>query len=270
MDEFAWFKRFGTAVSSPPDGRERRDRLFPLGDAGKLQRVRERLPPVRERPFDNALELGESDGKRAAAEREQRRVDIRLRPEDGPRDGVEPGSLGGELDEHRDGAVRLGSRATAKKRSATSRCSITHHRSTAGRPVRLSAISGVAMLYGRFATSFRGGGSSAARSRRSASPKTTRTLSRADDGPGELRLERAVDLDGVDEPDPIGEEHRQRHAESRPDLEDDVVGLELGQPADHAEDVRVGEEVLAEGFLRCCGHKSWVPSPKAAVAFRSI
>ena len=35
---------------------------------------------------------------------------------------------------------------TAKKRSATSRCTITHHSSTVGRPARLSATIGVATL----------------------------------------------------------------------------------------------------------------------------
>src|SRR4051812_11198854 len=70
-------------------------------------------------------------------------------------------------------------RGAAKKRSATSRCTITHHCSTDGRPARLSATSGVATLYGRFATSLRGGGTSAARSTRSASPKTTSTFVRA-------------------------------------------------------------------------------------------
>ena len=59
----------------------------------------------------------------------------------------------------------------AKKRSATSRWTITHQSSTDGSPSRLSTISGVATLYGRFATSFVGGGASAARSTVSASSK---------------------------------------------------------------------------------------------------
>ena len=92
---------------------------------------------------------------------------------------------------------------SAKKRSATSRCTITHQSSTLGRPSRLSTTSGVATLYGRFATSFAGAGSSAARSRRSASPKWSSTFVRRE--LAEVRLERAVELDGVDVRDALGE-----------------------------------------------------------------
>ncbi len=40
------------------------------------------------------------------------------------------------------------------------------------------------------------------------------------------------------------------HAESAADLEHDVPGLELGGPLDHAEDVRVDQEVLPELAVR--------------------
>ena len=66
---------------------------------------------------------------------------------------------------------------------------------------------------------------------------------------GQVRLERAVDLDGVDERDALGEVAGE-DAEARADLEDDVGGVELGEPADDAEDVLVDEEVLAELLLR--------------------
>ena len=64
----------------------------------------------------------------------------------------------------------------------------------------------------------------------------------------ERRLERRVDLDGVNVPHAIGEECRQ-HAEAGPDLEHDVRSVELRQPADHAQDVGIDEKVLAEGTL---------------------
>src|SRR5688572_8341594 len=64
----------------------------------------------------------------------------------------------------------------AKKRSATSRWTITVHRPTLGSPSRLSATIGVATLYGRFATSLVGAGSSVAGSRRSASAKRSSTF----------------------------------------------------------------------------------------------
>src|SRR5215212_6208571 len=56
------------------------------------------------------------------------------------------------------------------------------------------------------------------------------------------------------------------HAEAGPDLEHDVVLVELGEASDHAEDVRVAEEVLAELLLRPDAHAR----PKAVVAFASI
>src|SRR5262245_59199167 len=67
----------------------------------------------------------------------------------------------------------------AKKRSATSRWTITHQTLTDGNLLRLSMTTGVATLYGRFATSLVGGGSNPALRRSSASPNTSSTLSRA-------------------------------------------------------------------------------------------
>src|SRR5579884_3708080 len=63
----------------------------------------------------------------------------------------------------------------ANRRSATSRCTITHHRRICGRPSMLSTRIGVATLYGRFATSFEASGAIAARSSCSASPKWSST-----------------------------------------------------------------------------------------------
>ncbi len=61
----------------------------------------------------------------------------------------------------------------------------------------------------------------------------------------ERRLEAAVDLDGVHVRAVPGQARRER-AHSRADLERHVVGPQLGQPLDHAEQVVVHEEVLAE------------------------
>ena len=99
-----------------------------------------------------------------------------------------------------------------------------HHtpaaRRRAGRS-RLSATIGVATLYGRLATSFVGGGSSAARSSASASPQWRSTFGRPASS-RELRLERAVELDGVDVAGAVGEVARE-DAEAGADLEHDVV-----------------------------------------------
>ena len=55
-----------------------------------------------------------------------------------------------------------------------------------------------------------------------------------------------------------------QHAEPRPDLEHDVVRLELGQPPDHAEDVLVDEEVLAEALARSDAHSAEHPRSRCA------
>ena len=62
----------------------------------------------------------------------------------------------------------------------------------------------------------------------------------------EQRVAQAlVDLDDMHVASPLGEVLRE-HAQAAPDLEDHIGGSELGGATDHAEDVRVDEEVLAE------------------------
>ena len=60
-----------------------------------------------------------------------------------------------------------------------------------------------------------------------------------------MGLERTIELDGVHVIHAVGEVARE-DAEPGADLEDHVGVLELGEPPDHAEDVLVREEVLAE------------------------
>jgi hypothetical protein len=80
----------------------------------------------------------------------------------------------------------------------------------------------------------------------------------------EVRRESPVQLDRVHVRDALGEEAGQ-HAEPRPDLEHDVRALERGEALDHAQDVVVDEEVLAERFLRRHLH-----SPKTSSALATI
>src|SRR5439155_9634096 len=77
-------------------------------------------------------------------------------------------------------------------------------------------------------------------------------------------LEAAVELDCVHVRDACREVARE-HTLPRSDLEDDVTGLQVGEPPDHAEDVLVDEEVLAELLLGEDPH-----SAKAALALASI
>src|SRR5205814_6812531 len=85
-------------------------------------------------------------------------------------------------------------------------------------------------------------------------------------GVPQVRLERGVELHRVHPGNALREVARE-YAEAGADLEDDVVGLELGQAADHAEDVLVDEEVLAEALLRRDVHPG---KAKHSVAVRSI
>src|SRR4029077_16705049 len=80
-----------------------------------------------------------------------------------------------------------------------------------------------------------------------------------------LLLQRRVKLHRV----PVSAqvcEIRGQHPGPGPDLERDVVAVELGEAADHAEDVLVDQEVLAELLLRPNAHGR----PNASVAFASI
>ena len=110
---------------------------------------------------------------------------------------------------------------SAKKRSATSRCTITHQRCNDGACSRDSTTSGVATLYGRLATSLVGSGSSSSIASWSASPQTSRTFEYVAERGAQLRLERAIELDRVDEPCALCETTRE-DAETRADLEHDV------------------------------------------------
>jgi hypothetical protein len=62
---------------------------------------------MRKTGLDDLLHSQKIGGKRAATKGDQRRIDIRRRAEDGPRDRVKAGALGGELDEDRHRAVGL-------------------------------------------------------------------------------------------------------------------------------------------------------------------
>ena len=82
---------------------------------------------------------------------------------------------------------------------------------------------------------------------------------------GQVRRKRAVELDRVNVPGPVGEACGE-HPQAGTDLEDDVSWAELGETLDHPEDVLVDEEVLAELLLRTDAHGSW----KAAAALASM
>ena len=110
-------------------------------------------------------------------------------------------------------------------------------------------ITVAATPYGRLATTLSGGGSSVVRSSLTASPMCSVVLACGSSASRERGLEAAVELDDVDVARAFGEVLRE-HAEAAADLEHDVVVGQLGGAADHVEDVRVDEEVLAEVAVR--------------------
>ena len=155
----------------------------------------------------------------------------------------------------------------ANRRSATSRWTMTVQWPTLGNTSRLSTISGVATLYGRFATNFVGAGSSAARSRRNASPKVSVTFSRP-----RRRSARCVSSPRSSSTACTratrSARYSVKHPQAGPDLEHDVVCVELGEPPDDAEDVVVDEEVLSEIAVGC--DRQLHGSENAAAAFPAI
>ena len=84
---------------------------------------------------------------------------------------------------------------------------------------------------------------------RIASPQWTVTLSQAAQRASQRRLEPPVDLDRVHVRAALGEARRER-AHAGADLERHVVGAQRREPLDHAEQVVVHEEVLAEARVR--------------------
>ena len=79
---------------------------------------------------------------------------------------------------------------------------------------------------------------------------------------GERLAQALVDLDHVHVRDALGEVLRE-HAQAAADLEHHVLRRELGRAVDHAEDVRVDQEVLAE--LAVGAHAEAAHAPQAGL-----
>ena len=125
----------------------------------------------------------------------------------------------------------------------------------------------MAIWYGRLATSFRRRRVERLEWEREGVPEDELDVFAAGQRIAQVRLEAAVELDGVDEAHTFGE-IRGEDAEAGADLEHDVFGSELREAARDAEDVVVDQEVLAEIAVGRDGQLHG--RPKAAVAFASI
>ena len=204
-DELVRRELLGARVGRLADRRERRRGLVARREAGERERVRERLPPVGERGLDEPLELRP---KRPAARRARTRRAPSRRSAAGGTPSARPGgSRSSRVASwtRTETAPYAFVRGSAKNRSATSRCTITHQRSSDGMPSRLSTTSGVATLYGQVRDELRRRAARARRGRARARRRSESTLSRPPSASRELRLERAVELDRVDVRDPVGE-----------------------------------------------------------------
>ena len=155
----------------------------------------------------------------------------------------------------------------AKKRSATSRCTITHQRLDRREPGEALGDDRRGDVVGEVRDELRRRRLETRRGRAGARRPSAATRSRRAPSSRECGSSRRSSSTAWT--------WAQRSARSRvrtprpgPDLEHDVVGVELGEPGDDAEDVVVDEEVLAEGLLRRDAHGDG--RPKAASAFRSI
>ena len=213
-----------------------------------------------ERGLHETLDLPVAGRKLLAPEGDERRVDIRRRPEDRSRHRVEAGALGGELNEHRDGAVGLRARGGEE---AVGDLPLHHHTPQADTWKPVEALDDdrsrhvVRQVRDELAWS---GIELGWVERECVAEVEVHALV-----VWQVRLERAVDLDRVHEPDPLGQEARE-DAEAGADLEHDVGRFEVREPLDHAQDVLVDQEVLAELLLRRDDHGR----QKQAAAFASI
>src|SRR5919198_319636 len=97
-DELQRRELFGAHVRIAPDVGQGCFRLRAAGEARKLDRIGEPLPPVREGSRDDPLHAREILGVSLAAKGDERRVHVRARPEDRPRHGMEAGSRVGDLE----------------------------------------------------------------------------------------------------------------------------------------------------------------------------
>ncbi len=158
---------------------------------------------------------------------------------------MEAGALADELHEHRDGAVRL---RRGNGEQPVGDLALHHHAPAVDRRQPVEALD--EQRRRDVVRQVRDELRRVRRERGEVEPERVAEVERdVRARVAQVRLERRVELDRVHVRDALREVARE-HAETRADLEHDVVGREIGEAADHAEDVLVDEEVLAELLLR--------------------
>src|SRR5262249_17860262 len=193
-----------------------------------------------------------------------RRVDARTRAKHRGRNPVKADSARSELHQDRDGSVRLRPRS----REEAIRDFTLDHDAPAlerGRPLERLHDERRRDVVGNVGDELRWNGAERLDVEVERVAPGQRDVRMVAERPSEARLERAVEFDGMDELDAIGEEAGE-DPEPRADLEYDVAGSQIAQTAHDAEDVLVDEEVLAERLLGCAAHGR----RSAAMAFASV
>ena len=247
--------RPSSARAAPPRSRSARP--------GELERVGERLAPVGERSLGqppNRLELGapgaQSGGRRRARSRRWAAAGSTSARRDGSRCARQRAA--GRPTPRRSPS----SPAAAKKRSATSRWTITHQRSTVGQRREALDDDRRGDVVGQVGDELPRRRIEPACRRSSASPKTSSTFVL---GPQPLAQDAArgfVELDRVDDPDARRRGSSVSTPRPGPISRTTSSGLERGEPADHVEDVLVDEPVLAELAFRA---RTLTARPKSVV-----
>ena len=268
-DELAGLERLG--ARRRPAGRSPRAPR-PRARASRRRRAAsafgERLAAVGERALDDAATPASSPAPRPAGTRRARSRRSAAAGRRSARPGGSRFARAVELDEHGHGAVGLRRRDGEEP---VGDLALHHHAPAAprvGSPSgsRRPAASRCCTAGSRRASS--AAGASDARSSRERVAEDELDVRRPASARARLGSSERSSSTAWTSADAVGEVARQ-HAETRADLEHDVVRLELGEPADHAEDVLVDEEVLAERLLRRDGWHAH-GRPNAAVALASI
>ena len=130
---------------SRPIARERGFRALARREAGEPERVRQRLAPVREAASTTRLTSGHSSGSGLRLNATSAESTFGRGRKTSRVTGWQPVRSVASCTSTETAPYAF-VRGAAKKRSATSRCTITHQRSTLGSPSRLSTTIGVATL----------------------------------------------------------------------------------------------------------------------------
>jgi hypothetical protein len=212
-------------------------------------RARQRLATFGEGLIDDAeqrVAFGPDLRRGAPGDPDDRRVDVRRRPEHLARDATHPLRVGVEEDADRDGTVRLGSGCSEE---TVGDLALHHHDELRDRRDPVEDIDH--QRDGHAVWEVRDEAPAVPSHDRSECRHVRRVEAfEADVGTladrfAERGQQRTVQLDGDDVAPGVGQRERQR-AEPRTDLEDGVAGADAGIEDDRAREVRIGEEVLTE------------------------